>query len=209
MGDDAEPAPAEPVPAEAAEAADPEAADAAPEAADAAPEAASAAPEASDAVPEAPPAETELDIRFVIVPEGFSHTRRFALATTVGQVRAMCEEDLKIPVPNMKLVHAGEELFDGQTLESSGLKGGGLSQVELQIVYLEEHITPAAAYVMPDVVSVEVPIVRAMPEKKPFLGGFRSRKTAVEYHHASSQTDPKVRSEDEPLPPPKYHRETH
>merc|ERR1740133_363494 len=240
MGDDAEPAPAEPVPAEAAEAADPEAAaaliqnaapaptaaapeaaDAAPEAADAAPEAASAAPEASDAVPEAPPAETELDIRFVIVPEGFSHTRRFALTTTVGQVKAMCEEDLKIPVPNMKLVHAGEELFDGQTLESSGLKGGGLSQVELQIVYLEEHITPAAAYVMPDVVSVEVqfcadippkliqvPIVRAMPEKKPFLGGFRSRKTAVEYHHASSQTDPKVRSEDEPLPPPKYHRET-
>jgi hypothetical protein len=157
----------------------------------------------------------------VIVPEGFSHTRRFALTTTVGQVKAMCEEDLKIPVPNMKLVHAGEELFDGQTLESSGLKGGGLSQVELQIVYLEEHITPAAAYVMPDVVSVEVqfgadippkliqvPIVRAMPEKKPFLGGFRSRKTAVEYHHASSQTDPKVRSEDEPLPPPKYHRET-
>ena len=54
----------------------------------------------------------------------------------------------------------------------------------------------------------QVPIVRAMPEKKPFLGGFRSRKTAVEYHHASSQTDPKVRSEDEPLPPPKYHRET-
>ena len=240
MGDDAEPAPAEPVPTEAAEAADPEAAAAliqnaappptaaapdaaaaAPEAADAVPEAASAAPEASDAVPEAPPAETELDIRFVIVPEGFSHTRRFALATTVGQVKAMCEEDLKIPVPNMKLVHAGEELFDGQTLESSGLKGGGLSQVELQIVYLEEHITPAAAYVMPDVVSVEVqfgadippkliqvPIVRAMPEKKPFLGGFRSRKTAVEYHHASSQTDPKVRSEDEPLPPPKYHRET-
>jgi len=277
MGDEAEPAPAEPVPAEAA---DPEAAAAAPEAAEAAPEAAEAAPEASDAVPEAPPGETELDIRFVIVPEGFSHTRRFALATTVAEVKAMCEEDLKIPVPNMKLVHAGEELFDGQTLESSGLKGGGLSQVELQIVYLEEHITPAPAYVMPDVVSVEVqfgadippkliqvrqpalqsrprpqsqpsrhrmhrcgsgsahhrprghppphtprprrapprlplpslstqvPIVRAMPEKKPFLGGFRSRKTAIEYHHASSQTDPKVRSEDEPLPPPKFHRET-
>ena len=183
MGD-AEPAPAEPVPAEAAEAADPEAAaaliqraappstgaapeaaGATPDAAEAAPEAAGAAPEASDAVPEAPPAETELDIRFVIVPEGFSHTRRFALTTTVGQVKAMCEEDLKIPVPNMKLVHAGEELFDGQTLESSGLKGGGLSQVELQIVYLEEHITPAAAYVMPDVVSVEVQFGADIPPK--------------------------------------------
>ena len=138
---------------------------AAPEAAEAAPEAAEAAPEASDAVPEAPPGETELDIRFVIVPEGFSHTRRFALATTVAEVKAMCEEDLKIPVPNMKLVHAGEELFDGQTLESSGLKGGGLSQVELQIVYLEEHITPAPAYVMPDVVSVEVQFGADIPPK--------------------------------------------
>ena len=164
MGDEAEPAPAEPVPAK-AEAADPEAAAAAPEAAEAAPEAAEAAPEASDAVPEAPPGETELDIRFVIVPEGFSHTRRFALATTVAEVKAMCEEDLKIPVPNMKLVHAGEELFDGQTLESSGLKGGGLSQVELQIVYLEEHITPAPAYVMPDVVSVEVQFGADIPPK--------------------------------------------
>lgn len=77
----------------------------------------------------------------------------------------MCEEDLKIPVPNMKLVHAGEELFDGQTLESSGLKGGGLSQVELQIVYLEEHITPAPAYVMPDVVSVEVQFGADIPPK--------------------------------------------
>ena len=78
-------------------------------------------------------------------------------------------------------------------------------QIELQIVYLEEHAVPST-YVMPDVISVEVqfgvdippkliqvPIVRAMPEKKPFLGGFRSRKTAVEYHHASSQTDPPAR----------------
>ena len=65
------------------------------------------------------------------------------------------------------------------------------NQIELQIVYLEEHTTPSS-YVMPDVVSVEVqfgadippkliqvPIVRAMPEKKPYLGGFRSRRTAA------------------------------
>ena len=82
---------------------------------------------------------------------------------------------------------------------------GPISQIELQIVYLEEHAVPST-YVMPDVISVEVqfgvdippkliqvPIVRAMPEKKPFLGGFRSRKTAVEYHHASSQTGPPAR----------------
>ena len=94
------------------------------------------------------------------------------------------------------------------------------AQIELQIVYLEEHATPSS-YVMPEVISVEVqfgvdippkliqvPIVRAMPEQKPFLGGFRSRKTALEYHHASSQTapPPRVASADEASQ--KFHRET-
>lgn len=72
---------------------------------------------------------------------------------------------------------------------------------------------------MPDVLSVEVlfgadippkliqvPIVRAMPANKSFLGGYRSRKTQIEYHHASSQTDAQQRS-DEGLTL-KYHRET-
>ena len=179
-----------------------------------------AAPAAEAAVPEAPPSETEVDIRFVIVPEGFSHTRRFALTTTVAEVKAFCEGDLRIPVSNMKLVYAGAPLGDEGTLQSYDFKAGTTHQVELQIVYLEEHTTPSS-YVMPDVVSVEVqfgadippkliqvPIVRAMPEKKPFLGGFRSRKTALEYHHASSQTDPPPRPADAPLPPQKFERET-
>lgn len=166
------------------------------------------------------PSATEVDIRFVIVPEGFSHTRRFKLAATVGQVKALSETDLRIPVANMKLIYAGDELVDEKTLEASSLKGGGLSQVELQIVYLEEHARPSN-YIMPDILSVEVqfgvdippkliqvPIVRAQPEKKPFLGGFRSRKTAIEFHHASSQTDPPAKVEVELLPPSKFHRET-
>jgi len=74
---------------------------------------------------------------------------------------------------------------------------------------------------MPDVISVEVqfgpdippkliqvPVVRALPEKKPFLGGYRSRKSALEYHHASSQTDPPVRSAADDDSHQKFHRET-
>ena len=159
-GADAVPAPADAVPALETMDAAPESTDAVPAATDAVPEA-----EATNAVPEAPPAETELDIRFVIVPEGFAHTRRFGLATTVSQVKAACEEDLKIPVPNMKLVHAGAELFDGQTLGESGFRGGGLSQVELQIVYMEENTIPSAPYVMPDVVTVEVQFGADVPPK--------------------------------------------
>jgi len=45
-----------------------------------------------------------------------------------------------------------------------------------------------------------------MPEKKVFLGGYRSRKTHTEYHHASSQTDPPQHNN--AALTQKYHRET-
>jgi len=73
--------------------------------------------------------------------------------------------------------------------------------------------------VMPEIISVEVqfgadipakliqvPIVRATPPSKAFLGGYRSRKTQLEYHHASSQTDPPPRPEEGQAA--KFHRET-
>jgi len=99
-----------------------------------------------------------------------------------------------------------------------GLSSTTTNQVELQIVYLEEQATPSS-YVMPDVISVEVrfgvdippkliqvPIIRAIPERKAFLGGYRSRKTHIEYHHASSQTDPSGHSGTDLTA--RYHRET-
>ena len=82
----------------------------------------------------------------------------------------------------------------------------------------------------------QVPVVRANPEKKAFLGGYRSRKvpspphegrampparvrppawptvlrapsqTHTVYHHASSQTDPPPRNHEDHTP--KFHRET-
>ena len=78
-----------------------------------------------------------------------------------------------------------------------------------------------SSYVMPDVISVEVqfgvdippkliqvPIVRAMPDKKPFLGGYRSRKNGLEYHHATAQTDPAPRNLAADAENQKFHRET-
>ena len=56
----------------------------------------------------------------------------------------------------------------------------------------------------------QVPVVRAMPEKKPFLGGFRHRKTRLEYHHASTQTEAPAKSAEElaAAAGSKFHRET-
>ena len=101
---------------------------------------------------------------------------------------------------------------------SSGGSPAEANQVELQIVYLEDHVVPST-YVMPDIISVEVaygedippkvidvPVERVAGAKKPFLGGYRSRKTKLEYHHACTQTDPPPRPDEPPVP--KFHRET-
>ena len=50
-------------------------------------------------------------------------------------------------------------------------------------------------------------MVRAQPEKKAFLGGFRSKKTHFEYHHASTQTERVPRASDNDAAS-KFHRET-
>jgi hypothetical protein len=68
--------------------------------------------EGSPAVADAPvPAvasPTEVEIKFVIVPEGFSHTRRFASTLTLLEVKKHVEEDLRIPLTSMKLVFQGQ-----------------------------------------------------------------------------------------------------
>jgi len=163
-------------------------------------------------------ADAEVEFKFVIVPEGFSHQRKVSEKLTLLELKQQIEADLRIPVASMKLVFKGAEMTSSN-LRDYGFSTAEPNQVELQIIYMEERPTPSQ-YVMPDVISVEVqfgvdippkliqvPIVRAMPEKKAFLGGFRSRKTALEYHHASSQTDPAARSGADDASE-KFHRET-
>ena len=78
-------------------------------------------PEAPEMPPEAPPTELaaasssvaadEVEIKFVIVPEGFSHVRRFAHSLTLHEMKKHVEEDLRIPVSNMKLMYNGHEML--------------------------------------------------------------------------------------------------
>ena len=165
-------------------------------------------------------ADDEITIKFTIVPEGFSHERKLKKSLTVLELKQQVEADLRIPVNSMKLVFQGQEML-APTLGEYSFSPTDVNHVELQIVYTDEGQQAPSHYVMPDVISVEVqfgvdippkliqvPIVRAMPEKKAFLGGYRSRKTAIEYHHASSQTDPAPRSAGADDAHQKFHRET-
>ena len=40
----------------------------------------------------------ELDIKFVIVPEGFSHSRRFGRGLTLAEMKAQIEEETRVRV---------------------------------------------------------------------------------------------------------------
>lgn len=77
----------------------------------------------------APPSD-EIDIKFVIMPEGFSHAAKFAGSLTLLEMKQKVEADLRIPVASMKLVYEGNEMTapllsdykfaDGQPNQVSG-----------------------------------------------------------------------------------------
>eukprot|EP00965_Chrysotila_dentata_P055695 1847471-Pleurochrysis_carterae.AAC.3 len=182
-----------------------------------------ATPAAADPTTLAPAGASDnalVELKFTVVPEGFSHSRQFQSNTTIDSVKAQVENDLQIPAVNMKLLFRDNELGDGSmTLGQCGMALDAANDLELQIIYLDDSVAPEA-YVMPDVISVEVhfgsdippklvsvPIVRAMPSKKAFLGGFRSKKTRTEYHHACTQTDRQPRPSETDVSD-KFERET-
>ena len=50
----------------------------------------------------------EIEIKFVIQPEGFGHSRRFLRSLTLIEMKVQIEEDLRIPVASMKLLYLGQ-----------------------------------------------------------------------------------------------------
>jgi hypothetical protein len=176
---------------------------------------------AGGAEPEAS-GEDEIELKIVIQPEGFSHAKFFPSSASVGTVKEGIETDLRIPVSTMTLFSGNSILDDdGRTLGSLGLAPPGPAELHLHISFLEKGGDRPAGYVMPDVITVEiqfgpdlppklvqVPVVRA-EQPKPFLGGYRSKKTRVEFHHACAQTDrPPPSAEAVAAASNRFHRET-
>jgi len=72
--------------------------------------------------------EAVIDIKFVIVPEGFTHNRSFSPSLSLLEAKAQIEQDLRIPVANMKLVFNGQEMTSG-LLRDFGFTPGETNQV--------------------------------------------------------------------------------
>lgn len=68
-------------------------------------EAAETEPQAAGAS-DAPPSD-EVELKFVIMPEGFMHTRKYAKSLTLAEVKAKVETELRIPPTSMKLTFQG------------------------------------------------------------------------------------------------------
>mmetsp|Transcript_42450 Transcript_42450/g.51468 ORF Transcript_42450/g.51468 Transcript_42450/m.51468 type:complete len:531 (+) Transcript_42450:224-1816(+) len=143
---------------------------------------------------------------FVIAPENYKHTIDFPVNSNTGGMISKLAEDLHVGRETMTLRYEGQYLAEGQTLESLGLKAGGTAQLELVVEIKEARVTKTGHKPgqLPETIDVEIDlgggeqkrVVQVQIElsskaKMPWLGGYRSKRTGVEYLHAVCQTDKK------------------
>lgn len=165
-----------------------------------------------------PPAEEDdgspaVEATFVIMPENFQHTMKLKSGMSGADVKSAIAGELPLPIDTMSLKFKGEPLSDETRLADVGVNPGDAVEFELVIEYAqpEEGQAKASANVvpgqLPDSIDVELPPLEATSQpriltipidvsqvrKLPYLGGFRNKKTKVEYFHAQVQTDQKPR----------------
>ncbi|XP_002734642.2 IQ motif and ubiquitin-like domain-containing protein [Saccoglossus kowalevskii] len=147
-------------------------------------------------------------VKFVLMPSGQVTTLACGLGQRVEQLKEHFSVELKMPVDVLVLMYDGKSMGNDTTLGELGV--GPNATVQLEITSADplntplKPLRPKPEYVMPDVITVRVQkddgsvedvvveIERAR-RRKPYLGGYRHRLTALEYHHASAQTRPKIR----------------
>ena len=128
------------------------------------------------------------------------------LDSTVGQLKAAVGTDLRLNARDIAAYLEGAPMDDAGSLAAHGVAAGqqGVA-VELRVEYKDSQ-----DYRMPDEIEVKVHYEDDLPPKsimvkierqmdrKKYLGGYRHKKTGVEYHHCGSQTSfPDTRPKEE------------
>jgi len=150
-----------------------------------------------------PASSDDAKVVFRVEPEGFTHPRSLPVNTTVEQARAIVSGDLGIALPAIGLRTTGSTVDapDNVTLASLGAVAGQAFEVSLNVRSSQAMAKDHAALPAIDVEVVvdgqprlvQVSIDRSKIVRKPFLGGYRHKKTEVVYNHASTQTERKPR----------------
>ncbi|XP_069101065.1 IQ motif and ubiquitin-like domain-containing protein [Argopecten irradians] len=159
-------------------------------------------------------------VKFVLMPSGQVVTLACTLGQTLAQLKAHFAAELKMPVNLIMLMFAGNNMEETKTLADLGVGPNGTIQLEMQssdpVNTPIKSYRPRQEYHMPDVITVRVQTddetskdvvveIERTTRKKPYLGGYRHKKTGVEFHHASAQT---VRKQPPPSNLLKYCRDT-
>lgn len=152
--------------------------------------------------------EATATVKFVLMPSGQVVTQACTLGQTLEQLKQHFSSELKMPVNLIMLMFDGKTMTDATTLADLGVGPNGTIQLELQsadpVNTPIKAYRPRQEYHMPDVITVRVQTednsfkdvvveIERTTRKKPYLGGYRHKKTTVEYHHASAQTMQKPR----------------
>lgn len=153
--------------------------------------------------------EATATVKFVLMPSGQVVTLACTLGQSLEQLKQHFSTELKMPVNLILLMFDGKSMTDTTTLADLGVGPNGTIQLELQsadpVNTPIKAYRPRQEYHMPDVITVRVPTedssykdvvveIERATRKKPYLGGYRHKKTTIEYHHASAQTMQKQRA---------------
>eukprot|EP00753_Platysulcus_tardus_P018650 PLAT7002.1.p1 GENE.PLAT7002.1~~PLAT7002.1.p1 ORF type:complete len:768 (+),score=410.07 PLAT7002.1:32-2305(+) len=155
--------------------------------------------------------EEEVELALTILPHGVVHNMLFDVHRSVEQLKLAVVSALHLSALSIVVSLRGTVLVDDLTLADCGIRGGqeGVA-LDFTVEGIEDGEASDSIHVVVDLgaelelVEFDVAILREL-RRKPYLGGYRHRKTGVEYHHASSQTESK--KERGPWVE-KFHRET-
>lgn len=163
------------------------------------------------------PTPRSITVKFVAEDESV-FTQAYYEKLTVGEIKTCLVDVFAVPGPAIDLTHEGNSLADNVTLCEFNVKAYHRLELGLLSKSSKYVITAENAYKdfsNPDNITVRIEtedgfkdIVVEIEDRsivKPFVGGFVSTETGIEYHHGYSQTGPP-----KPKVPPemKNHRDT-
>ena len=145
---------------------------------------------------------------FKLLPDGFEHVVDFPTSTTVQQVQASVAAELQLAEESLRLDYMGTLLSSGDSLEMLGFGAGSTQNLTITVIPADGSRPESSGGEVVDMSNVgggEIEVVvnfddpneppkvfnvriEHAPGSKRYLGGYRSRRTGLEYHHASSQT---------------------
>ncbi|POM80330.1 IQ and ubiquitin-like domain containing hypothetical protein, partial [Phytophthora palmivora] len=162
----------------------------------------------------------EFSLLVVLQPDNVRHRVAVTAETTLGTLRKMLCTDLQlnpelVSFPDLHGLRDADQKEDDLPLSVYGLPGGN-AECSLEAYVARPPTT--SDYVMPDCIQVRVyneetnststftVEIEKFTGHKPYLGGFRHRKTQQHFHHASAQTI--LSRARRNMGPARFHRET-